>query len=928
MSRSVLHTGEKKGLERGGRYGHGDSLGLLIVVLVLTMVPHRALAQIQLPDRFSWGHVQSHPLAAPGEIYEGLPDGNYLTPSEDQEQRCRTGCVLYATVGAMEMVYKIQQQNPQLTLNLDEGAILDAHGVQNDTHQTERLCNGDCSDSTSMTPLSCIPNVLSSEGLLREGVSDGVVFTIDQFDSFNPGGISWDQLRNRILRGPVAATVQVDATAAGQKYLNRSDCTPGFPCTPTIYHRVLIVGYAQDMAATGGSANRRLEIKNSWGANEHGFSSLQWLLWDDPAWYKEFTWLQVEGVVASSTILDSDGDGIPNHLDICPTQVSGRLTASGKVQPNLDNDAWGDECDDDMDGDGVQDLFDCAPYNRYIGYDLDQDGLCDDPQQQLELDGTPVAGVLDNLLYTPAFKDYKDALTRFSESSDHAEQDGDDDPNVDLSLSQVCSNQCNRLTLIPMGLRPAGYSLSGCMDLCDPTETPPDSCTPLSAAQAVASPFNEWHQCHGVWECATTEKLGLCDPYSLPQEARMCRSFWHNPGDGQQDSDGDGVGDFCDEELSVKRLSMWVDTENYKNHGDLGFELQMMQCYDDRYKIQFDTWGGRTRDGQTFGTHRDGADIAACYCPREEWGVDCQVYCPAMAETPNSGDPELNPGPNNMAWDPISDPQKCMNKLEIVNGQDYHLCSDRVLSFRGEGYDSAPRHRYYWRWQPFYDPDRTDSSGAYEVHPSLAYSESDPGLVKLRISWPNVGQTPGFDEKAFSPQAHQMKSGCFFLRPDLSNWLLVSPLQIFPPSSLYTPRLILPNETVSNFESLVRPFSALALFGEELVALNPATGAIQAARPVAYGGSARLTGTVGAGLAAMGAMGQKSLPSMVLSAEPPRAAHPADPDDPGRGPVDGLPGPGQPVGHLAGGLPGQPAASWPAHGRGGQSDRGADAAGA
>ena len=108
--------------------------------------------------------------------------------------------MLYATVGAMEMMFKIQQQDPRLTLDLDEGAILDARGVQNGTHQdNNRLCGCDCSDTTSMT-LSCVPQTLSSEGLSREGVSDGVVYTIDSYDGFGPSSMSWDQLRD----GPLA----------------------------------------------------------------------------------------------------------------------------------------------------------------------------------------------------------------------------------------------------------------------------------------------------------------------------------------------------------------------------------------------------------------------------------------------------------------------------------------------------------------------------------------------------------------------------------------------------------------------------------------------------------------------------------------------------------------------------------------------------
>ncbi len=71
-----------------------DLAALCSAAIALAILGASAPSHAQVPDRFSWADVQSHPLAAPGQVYEGLPDGNYLTPNEKQGARCQSGCVL------------------------------------------------------------------------------------------------------------------------------------------------------------------------------------------------------------------------------------------------------------------------------------------------------------------------------------------------------------------------------------------------------------------------------------------------------------------------------------------------------------------------------------------------------------------------------------------------------------------------------------------------------------------------------------------------------------------------------------------------------------------------------------------------------------------------------------------------------------------
>lgn len=56
---------------------------------------------------------------------------------------------------------------------------------------------------------------------------------------------------------------------------------------------------------------------------------------------------------------DTDGDGIEDSLDNCPT-------IPNPDQSDIDNDGRGDLCDDDIDGDGIINGEDCAPEDREV----------------------------------------------------------------------------------------------------------------------------------------------------------------------------------------------------------------------------------------------------------------------------------------------------------------------------------------------------------------------------------------------------------------------------------------------------------------------------------------------------------------------------------------------------------------------------------
>ncbi|XP_072050278.1 uncharacterized protein [Amphiura filiformis] len=84
----------------------------------------------------------------------------------------------------------------------------------------------------------------------------------------------------------------------------------------------------------------------------------------------------------------TDGDGIPDDMDICP------LTPNDD-QTDTDDDGEGDACDNDIDGDGVPNANDTCPFTfTFNQNDTDGDGIgdaCDD-----DIDGDGIPNVCDN----------------------------------------------------------------------------------------------------------------------------------------------------------------------------------------------------------------------------------------------------------------------------------------------------------------------------------------------------------------------------------------------------------------------------------------------------------------------------------------------------------------------------------------------------
>jgi hypothetical protein len=100
-----------------------------------------------------------------------------------------------------------------------------------------------------------------------------------------------------------------------------------------------------------------------------------YFFWPDPDYMPGFPFFYVHGETgANACFPDSDGDGVPDHIDNCPG-----IANANQADTNLDG--IGDACDGDDDGDGIDDVTDNCPFvvnTDQADNDLDGSGdACD-----------------------------------------------------------------------------------------------------------------------------------------------------------------------------------------------------------------------------------------------------------------------------------------------------------------------------------------------------------------------------------------------------------------------------------------------------------------------------------------------------------------------------------------------------------------------